>query len=128
MFVFVLYRKHVQQTVTVPVALYGVWNLVSQSHIGGEVRTLKVFKNMVLRRVIEHEKDELIRGRRKLHNEELLNLHCSNIITVIKSRRMRWARNVAHIEVINAFKFLNGKSEGMRSLEGLNVGRVIILK
>jgi hypothetical protein len=83
---------------------------------------------MVLRRVIEHEKDELIRGRRKLHNEELLNLHCSNIITVIKSRRMRWARNVAHIEVINAFKFLNGKSEGMRSLEGLNVGRVIILK
>jgi hypothetical protein len=41
---------------------------------------------------------------------------------------MRWARNVAHIENINAFKLLGGKSEGRRSVEGLNVRRIIILK
>ena len=33
---------------------------------------------------------------RKLHNEELNNLYCSpNIVRVIKSRRMKWARYVA---------------------------------
>ena len=33
---------------------------------------------------------------RKLHNEELNDLYCSpNIVRVIKSRRMRWAGNVA---------------------------------
>lgn len=47
---------------------------------------------------------------------------------VIKSRRMRCARNVAHIEAVNAFKFWDGKSEGRRSFKGLNVSRVIILK
>jgi hypothetical protein len=35
---------------------------------------------------------------------------------------MRWAKNVAQIEAINAFKFLDGKYEGSRSLESLNVG------
>lgn len=39
----------------------------------GEVHALKVFKNMVLRRVIEHEKGEFFGGRRKLHNDKLLN-------------------------------------------------------
>jgi hypothetical protein len=83
---------------------------------------------MVLTRIIEHEKDELIGGMGKLHNEELLKFYCSNIITVIKSRKMEWARNVAQIEDINAFKFLDDKSERRKLLESLNVGRVIILK
>jgi hypothetical protein len=34
----------------------------------------------------------------KLHNEELRDLYSSlNIITIIKSRRMRWAGHVARI-------------------------------
>lgn len=63
----------------------------------GKAHALKVFKNTsrLLRRVIEHEKDELFGERRKLHNDKLFNLYCSNIIMVIKSRRVRWARNVA---------------------------------
>lgn len=47
---------------------------------------------------------------------------------VINSRRVRWARNVAHIEAVHAFKVLSGKSEGRMSLKGLNASRVIILK
>ena len=34
---------------------------------------------------------------RKLHNEELNDLYSPNIVWVIKSRRMRWARYVAHM-------------------------------
>jgi hypothetical protein len=38
-------------------------------------------------------------GWRKLHNEESNNFYSSlNIIRVIKSRGMGWARHVAHME------------------------------
>jgi hypothetical protein len=43
---------------------------------------------------------------RKLHNEELHNLYSSpNIVTMIKSRRMRWAWHVARMgEKRNAYR------------------------
>jgi hypothetical protein len=51
-----------------------------------------VFENRVLRRIFGPNRDEVTGDWRKLHNEELHNLYSSsNIIRMIKSRRMRWA-------------------------------------
>jgi hypothetical protein len=61
----------------------------------------------------------LLLGWRKLNNEELRNLYSSpSIITMIKSRRMRWAGHVARMgERRNAYRILVGKPEGKRPLE-----------
>jgi hypothetical protein len=57
---------------------------------------LRVFENRVLRRIYRQKRDEIRGAWRKLHNEVLRNLYTSpNIIRMIKSRRMRWAGNVA---------------------------------
>jgi hypothetical protein len=53
-----------------------------------------------------------------LHNEELHILYSSpNIIRQIKSRRMRWAGQVARMgEERNVYRVLMGKPEGKRPL------------
>jgi len=51
---------------------------------------LRVFENMVLRRIFGPRRDELTGEWRRLHNEALYDLYCSpNIVRVIKSRRTR---------------------------------------
>jgi hypothetical protein len=57
-----------------------------------EERGLKVFENMVLRRIFGPRTYEVTGEWRKQHNEELNDLYTSPInVRVIKSRRMRWA-------------------------------------
>jgi len=59
---------------------------------------LRIFENMVLRRIFGPRRDEVMGERRKLHNEELNDLYSSpNIVRVIKPRRMRWAGHVARM-------------------------------
>ena len=63
-----------------------------------EERKLRVFENRVLRRIFESRRDEVKGEWRRLHNEELNDLNSStSIVRVIKSRRMRWAGNVARM-------------------------------
>ena len=56
--------------------------------------------------------------RRRLHNEKLPSLYSSpNIVTVIKSRRLRLAGHVAKMEKDrSAFKMLTGKPTRKRPL------------
>jgi len=83
-----------------------------------EERKLRVFENMVLRRISGHRRDEVTGEWRRLHNEELNDLCSSpNFVRVIKSRRMRWAGHVARIgEERRVYRVLLGKQEGRRLL------------
>jgi hypothetical protein len=59
---------------------------------------LRVFENRVLRGIIGPMTDGVKGERRELHNEELNDLFSSsNILMVIKSRRMRWAWHVSRM-------------------------------
>ena len=85
----------IYRTIILPVVLYGceTWSLTLR-----EERRLRMFENMVLRRIFGPRRDEVTGEWRRLHNEELNDLYSSsNIVRVIKSRRMRWAGHVARM-------------------------------
>jgi hypothetical protein len=73
-----------------------------------EKHRLRVFENRVLRRIFGPKRDEVMGEWRKLHNKELHDLYSSpNIIRIIKSRRMRWADDVARMgEKRNTYRLL----------------------
>jgi hypothetical protein len=77
-----------------------------------------VFEYRALRRIFGPKRDEVAGEWRKLHNEKLHNLYSSpDIIRQIKSRRMRWAGNVARMgEERKVYKVLVGKPEGKKPL------------
>jgi len=83
-----------------------------------EERKLRVFENMVLRRIFGPRRDEVTGEWRILHNEELYDLYSSpNIVRVIKSRRMGWAGHVARMgKERGVYRVLVGKPEGKRPL------------
>ena len=75
----------------------------------------------MLRRKCGPNRDEVTGQLRKLHNEDLNDLYSSsNIVRVIKSRRMRWAARTARMGVRkNVYRVLLGKPEGKRPLRRL---------
>jgi hypothetical protein len=79
---------------------------------------LRVFENMVLRRIFGSKRDEVTGDWRELHIEELRNLYCSpGMIRMIKSQSMRWAGHVARMgKKRNAYRISAGKPEGKRPL------------
>jgi hypothetical protein len=70
-----------------------------------------VFEKRLSRRIFGPKRDEVTRGWRKRHNEELYDLYSSpSIMRMIKSRRMRWAGHVVRIvDKRNAYRLLVGK-------------------
>jgi len=81
-----------------------------------EERRLRVFENRVSRRIFGPKRDEVTGEWIKLHSEELNDLYSStNMVRVIKLRRMRWAGHVARMGR-GRNRVLVGKSEGTRPL------------
>jgi hypothetical protein len=105
----------IYRTIILTVVLYGceTWSLILR-----EERRLREFENRVLRRIFGPEKDEVTGVWRKLHNEEFHDLYSSpTIVWVVKSRRLRWVGNVAHMrEGRVVYRVLVGKLEGKRPL------------
>ena len=87
------------------------WSLILR-----EERKLRVFENMVLRRILGPRRDEVTEEWRWLHNEELNDRYTSpNIVRVIKSRR--WAGHVARMgEESRVYRVLVGKQEGRKRM------------
>ena len=114
---FIMSRKlkiKIYRTIILPVVLYGceAWSLTLRDE-----RKLRVFENMVLRRIFGPRRDEVTGEWRRLHNEELSDLYSPNILWVIKSRRMGWAGHVARMgEERGVYRVLVGKPEGKRPL------------
>jgi len=85
----------IYRIIILPVVLYGceTWSLTLR-----EERKLRVYEDMVLRRIFGPRRNEVTGELRRLHNEELNNLYSSpNIVRVIKSRRMIWTGHVARM-------------------------------
>jgi len=105
----------IYRNIILPVVLYGceTWSLTLR-----EERKLRVFENKVLRKIFGPRRDEVTGEWRRLHNEELNDLYCSsNVVRVIKSRRMKWAGHVSLMgEERVVYRVLVGKPEGKRPL------------
>jgi hypothetical protein len=68
-------------------------------------------------RIFEPKREEVAGAWRRLHNEELHKLYISsNVIRVIKSRKMKWAGYIALRDTRNVPKILVRTSEGKRPL------------
>jgi hypothetical protein len=69
-----------------------------------------VSENRLLRRIFGPNNDKIIRGWRKLHEEEIHYLDSTPSIIRMKSRRMRWVEHVARMGE-EAYRTLVGKPE-----------------
>jgi hypothetical protein len=72
-----------------------------------------MYINMVLRRIFGPRRDEVTGEWRKLQNEELHDSYSSpSIISIIKSRKLRWTGHVARVgEKTSACRLLVRKPE-----------------
>jgi hypothetical protein len=89
-----LLLKNVKIRIDKTVILYGseTWPLTLK-----EEYRLRVFENRLLR-IFGLRRDEVTRGCRKLHNEQLRDLYSlPSIIRIFKSRRMRWTGHVTRM-------------------------------
>jgi hypothetical protein len=85
----------IYRTIILPVVLY---ECETWSHALRVEHRLRLFENMVLRRIFGRTRDEVRGEWRKVRNEELNDLYSSpNIVRVTKSKRMGWVGHVARM-------------------------------
>jgi hypothetical protein len=79
-----------------------------------EEQRIRLFENRVLRRIFGPRRDEVVRGRRKLHNEELRHLYSlQSLIRMMKPMRITWVPNAARMgKKRNTYRIFVGKTEG----------------
>jgi hypothetical protein len=87
-------KIEIYRTTSFPV----VWCGFETGHLTvREEHRLRLLKNGVLRKIFGSERDEVLREWEG-HYEELHDVLCAlNIVQMIKSKRMIWARCVAHM-------------------------------
>ena len=92
-------------------------------------RRLRVSQNYVLRTIYGPKADEVTGEWIKLHNEKYNSLYSStNIVRVIKSRRIRWSRHVARMggrEACTGFWWGNLRERQRLGDSGVD-GRIIL--
>jgi hypothetical protein len=83
-------KINIYRTIIFPVVLYGCenWSVTLREEF-----RLRVFENRVLRRIFGPKKDEITGKRRRLY----VLYSSPKIILVIKSRKLRWERQVARM-------------------------------
>jgi hypothetical protein len=88
-------KMRMHKIIILPVVLFEfqTWSLTSKAE-----HRFGLFENRVRRRIFGPKRDEVTGMWRKLHNEELHDLYPSpSIITLIKSRRMKWTGQIARM-------------------------------
>jgi hypothetical protein len=94
----------IHRTIILNVFLYGCENWSPRLREG---RRLRAFENRVLWRIFGPKRDKVTGDWNEQHNEELNDLYSTpNIMRMIKSKRIRWAGDVAHmgrVEVLQGF-------------------------
>jgi hypothetical protein len=86
-------KIRIYRTIILPVVLYGgeTWSLILR-----EEQRLRVSEKREQRKTFGPKRNEVIRGWRKLHNEEFCKFYSlPSIIRMIKSRRMSWEGHVS---------------------------------
>jgi hypothetical protein len=103
------------ETIILPIVLYGC---ETRSLTLREEHRLRLFENIVQKRIFGPKRDEVTGEWRDLHNEELHILYSSpNIIRQMKLKRMRWVMHVARMgEERKLYRVLVEKTEGKRPL------------
>jgi hypothetical protein len=118
-------KKH--RSIILPVVLYGC---EAQSLTLREERTLRVFENGVLGKVLGAKRDDVTGKLRRLHNKELCDRYSiPNYIRVMKLKRKKWAGYVEWMgDSRGAFRVLVGRLMEGEPLEDLGTDRRKILK
>jgi len=93
-----------------------ILSVVSHEFQTGSLR-FRMSENRALRRILGSNMEAVTGQWRKMNNEGLQNFSSPAILEMLKSRRMRWAHNLARIrKIVNIYKILVGRLEGQISL------------